>query len=473
MSSSKTPKRAYVETYGCQMNISDGELMQGVLAERGYRIVDAPEDADVVLVNTCAIREHAEQRVLGRVSQLNGLKRERPDLVIGVTGCMAQRMGDQLLEDAPYVDLVMGPDGYRTLPDALGRLRPDLPGASDEDPPAEVASAETAPTRKRGRQLAVLDLNLGENYDGLEQRRANGPSAWIPIQRGCDHRCTYCIVPYVRGPEKNRDAEGILAEVRGLAERGVSEITLLGQTVNSYVDGDWSFPALLRAVARVDGIRRVRYTSPHPNDVTPELVEVMAVEPAVCEQLHLPAQSGSNRTLKRMLRRYTVESLLEKIDLVRNAIPDIALSTDIIVAFPGETEAEFRETLDLMRQVRFDEAFTYRYSLRDGTPATRLPEADFIDPVEGQSRLAELIEVSRGIQAEINRSEVGRVDEILIEKAARDPGQVLGRTRRNKVVVFDGDPGRAGAYTRVELERTTGATFTGREVGRSVLTATL
>lgn len=495
MSSTTTKKRAYVETYGCQMNISDGELMQGVLADRGYLIVDRPEDADVVLVNTCAIREHAEQRVLGRVSQLNGLKRERPDLVIGVTGCMAQRLGDQLLDDAPYVDLVMGPDGYRTLPDALRRLRPDLPGdepdraASGVTDEAAVVPGSTnvsgaeggfhedppEPTRnpsKRGRQLAVLDLNLGENYDGLEQKRADGPSAWIPIQRGCDHRCTYCIVPYVRGPEKNRVAEGILDEVRSLAGRGVSEITLLGQTVNSYAHGEWSFPRLLRAVARVDGIRRLRFTSPHPNDVTPELVEVMASEPAVCEQLHLPAQSGSNRTLKRMLRRYTVESLLEKIRLVREAMPDIALSTDIIVAFPGETEAEFRETLDLMREVRFDEAFTYRYSLRGGTPATRLPETDFIDADEGQARLAELIEVSRGIQAEINRSEVGRVEEVLIEKAGRDPGQVLGRTRRNKVVVFDGDVGRVGEYTLAELEHTTGATFTGREREPSAVMAT-
>jgi len=462
-------KRAYVETYGCQMNISDGELMEGVLANGGYRIVDAPEDADVVLVNTCAIREHAEQRVLGRVSQLNGLKRERPDLVIGVTGCMAQRMGEGLLETAPYVDLVMGPDGYRKLPEALERLQSGAKGGAGagnpcgDDLPGVAAGVPGREGRRRGMQLAVLDLSLGENYEGLEQRRADGPGAWIPIQRGCDHRCTYCIVPYVRGPEKNRDAEEILSEVRRLAEHGVSEVTLLGQTVNSYAREGWSFPRLLAAVARVDGVRRVRFTSPHPNDVTPELVEVMATEPAVCEQLHLPAQSGSNRTLKRMLRRYTVESLLEKVELVREAIPDIALSTDIIVAFPGETDAEFRDTLDLMRTVRFDEAFTYRYSPRDGTPATRLPTDDFIDPDEGQARLAELIEVSRGIQAEINRREVGRVDEVLIEKTARDAGQVLGRTRRAKVVVFDGDDARIGEYAHVELEATTGATFRGRE----------
>lgn len=454
-------KRAYVETYGCQMNISDGELMQGVLAEQGYSIVDTPDDADVVLVNTCAIREHAEQRVLGRVAQLQGLRRENPDLVIGVTGCMAQRLGDKLLQDAPYVDLVMGPDGYRRLPEALDGLRS-----------APAAPGEPRAQRRPSRQLTVLDLNMGENYDGLEQLRSEGPSAWVPIQRGCDHRCTYCIVPYVRGGEKNRDPHLVVDEIRQLAERGVTEVTLLGQTVNSYEHGDWSFPRLLQAVGRVDGIRRVRFTSPHPGDVTPELVEVMASEPAVCEQLHLPAQAGNNRTLKRMVRRYTVESFLEKVAMVREAIPDIALSTDIIVAFPGETEEEFRDTLDLMREVRFDEAFTYRYSPRDGTPATRLPADEFIDPEEGQARLAELIDVARGIQAEINAGEVGRVEEVLIEKAARDPGQVLGRTRRNKVVVFDGDVGRVGAYTHAELEHTTGATFTGREVSGAVVTAT-
>ena len=444
-------KRAYVETYGCQMNVSDGELMEGILAARGYEIVDRPEDADVVLVNTCAIREHAESRVLGRVSQLNGLKRDNPDLLIGVTGCMAQRMGDSLLERAPYVDLVMGPDGYRELPEALGRL-------------------EVKATTRTRKQLAVLDLDPSENYQGLEQRRAEGPIAWVPVQRGCDHRCTFCIVPYVRGPEKNRNAQEILAEVRGLAEQGVTEVTLLGQTVNSYRDGETAFPGLLRSVSRVDGIRRVRFTSPHPNDVTPELVQVMAEEPGVCEQLHLPAQSGSNRTLKRMLRRYTVEELLQKVALVREAIPDIAISTDLIVAFPGETDAEFRQTLDLMRTVRFDDAFTYKYSPREGTPATRLAPDEFLPPDEAQARLAELIEVSRGIQAEINREEVGRVEEVLIEKAGRYDAQVLGRTRRNKVVVFDGDVSRIGEYTHVSLDRTTGVTFVGTEAA-GLLTA--
>lgn len=452
MSTTPRTRRAYVETYGCQMNISDGELMEGILAARGYQIVGVPEEADVVLVNTCAIREHAEQRVLGRVGQLTALKRERPDLVIGVTGCMAQRMGEGLLGPGGQVDLVMGPDGYRSLPDALERL-----GA-----PAQAGPA-AAPAR-RSRQLAVLDLNLGENYQGLEQLRKEGPSAWIPIQRGCDHRCTFCIVPYVRGPEKNRSADEILDEVRALADGGVSDVTLLGQTVNSYAWDGWSFPRLLREVARVDGIRRVWFTSPHPNDVTPRLVEVMATEPAVCEMLHLPVQSGSDRTLKRMLRRYTVESFLEKVELARSAIPDIALTTDVIVAFPGETEEEFQATLELMRAVRFDDAYTYKYSAREGTPATRLPEADFLPADEAQARLSTLIDVARGIQAEINRGEVGRVEEVLVEKEAKSPGHVLGRTRRNKVVAFPGSLEQRGSYVHVALERTTGATFLGSGV---------
>ncbi|MFV2007470.1 MAG: tRNA (N6-isopentenyl adenosine(37)-C2)-methylthiotransferase MiaB [Longimicrobiales bacterium] len=450
-----SPKRAYVETYGCQMNLSDGELMEGILAAEGYEIVDTPEEADVVLVNTCAIRARAEQRVLGRVSQLTGLKRERPDMVIGVTGCMAQRMGETLLQQAPDVDLVMGPDGYRSLPERLAAL--------------EGRRSWTSSAKRRGPQLAVLDLDLGENYEGLEQRRTSDIAAWLPIQRGCDHRCTFCIVPYVRGPEKNRDPAEILQEVGNIAASGVTQVTLLGQTVNSYSAGDWDFPRLLRAVARTPGIRRVRFQSPHPNDVTPELVEVMRSEPAACDHLHLPAQSGNSRVLKRMLRRYTVESYLEKVEMVRDAIPDIAVSTDIIVAFPGETPEDFEDTLDLMRTVRFDDAFTYKYSPRDGTPATRMPAEDFIAPDEAQDRLERLIEVSREIQAEITASEVGRVVEVLVEKEARRDGQLLGRTERNKVVAFPADSTLIGTYQTVRLVATTSVTFVGELIGDAAL----
>jgi tRNA-2-methylthio-N6-dimethylallyladenosine synthase len=441
------------------MNISDGELMEGLLEDHGYEIAADPEDADVILVNTCAIREHAERRVLGRVGQLSGLKRERPDLVIGVTGCMAQRMGETLLEQAPHVDLVMGPDGYRSLPERLAAIEEGR----------KIRPSRSA--KKRGPQLAVLDLDLGENYEGLDQRRASRISAWVPVQRGCDHRCTFCIVPYVRGPEKNRKPGEVLREIKEIADSGVTEVTLLGQTVNSYEADGQSFPDLLRSVARVPGIRRVRFTSPHPNDVTTDLLDVMAEETAVCEQLHLPLQAGSDRTLRRMLRRYTVEGFLEKVDLARAVIPDIGLSTDVIVAFPGETHDEFQETLEVMRTVRFDDAYTYRYSPREGTPATRFPAADFVPDGEAQERLQRLIEVHRAIQAEINEAEVGRVEEVLVEKEARDPGQILGRSRRNKVVAFPASPDLVGTYLEVRLTGTTGATFVGeREEGAPALT---
>jgi tRNA-2-methylthio-N6-dimethylallyladenosine synthase len=470
------------------MNVADGELMQGILAAQGYEITATPDDADVVLVNTCAIREHAEQRVIGRVGQLNNLKRARPGLILGVTGCMAQRMGESLLEQAPYVDLVLGPDSYRRLPqliEEVGRgdetARPGAapePAISVERParrglpvlPATAlagaamgagveAGSTAAPTR-----LAALDFEPHENYEGLEVRRASGVSAWVPVQRGCNHRCTYCIVPYVRGDEKNRDPELILAEVAEIAAQGTPEVVLLGQTVNSYRHGDWDFTRLLRAVARVEGIRRVRFTSPHPNDVTPELVEVMAEEPTVCKHLHLPAQSGHNRTLKRMLRRYTVETLLEKVHLVRGAIPGLALSTDSIVAFPGEADEEYEATLDLIRDVRFDEAYLYKYSPRDGTPATRLPGDQFLPEEVAQSRLERIIALQRGITAEINQGEVGRTFEVLVERVARSEGDLLARTDHNKMVVFPGDPATIGTFTHVRITGTTGPTLIGEPV---------
>jgi len=485
------PKRAYVETYGCQMNLSDGELMQGILAAQGYVLAATPEEADVILVNTCAVRDHAEQRVIGRVGQLNRLKRKRPDLVIGVTGCMAQRLGDDLLRKAPHVELVLGPDGYRRLPELLERLRPgaaaapagaadhaaasrrtnrSLPvlGAVRADAATTAAEGEPAASAAAGKdagRLAVLDFAPHENYEGLEVRRASRLSAWVPVQRGCNYRCTYCIVPYVRGTEKNRAPERILEEVRGIVAEGIPEVVLLGQTVNSYRHGDWDFPRLLRAVARVDGIRRVRFTSPHPNDVTPELVAVMAEELAVCKQIHLPVQAGHNRTLKRMLRRYTVEQYLEKVRLLREAVPGIALSTDVIVAFPGETDQEYEATLELFRTVRYDDAYLYKYSPRDGTPATRLPAADFIAPEVAQARLERLIELHRAIQAEIGRAEIGRTVEVLVERVAKSPGDVLGRTDTNKVVAFPGGEELIGRFLSVRLTQSTGATFRGVVAG--------
>jgi tRNA-2-methylthio-N6-dimethylallyladenosine synthase len=435
-------RRAYVETYGCQMNIGDSEIMAGALADHGYVTVDDPALADVIVVNTCAIREHAEQRVLGRIGQLQHLRRDRPDVVLAVTGCMAQRLGPELLRRSAGVDLVAGPDSYRQLGDVVEGIR----GGSIT----------------RGQLL--LELDDEENYDGVSSIRRTGVSAWITVQRGCDHRCTFCIVPYVRGPEKNRSPEAILAEVRSAIESGYREVTLLGQTVNSYRHGSTDFSRLLCQVARVEGIRRVRFTSPHPNDVSDELLDVMATESRVCPQLHLPVQSGSNRMLKRMVRRYTRQEFLDIVDRVRNRVPGIALSTDVIVGFPGETEGDFEQTVDLMRRVRFDDAFLYRYSPRDGTPATRLPAAEFIDQETSGRRLSELITLHRAIQREIHERELGGIREVLVERAARTEGDMLGRTATNKVVVFPGAESSIGCFQDVRLVSTTGATFIGESV---------
>ncbi len=424
------------------MNIGDSELMAGALAERGYVSVDDPAQADVIVINTCAIRENAERRVLGRIGQLQRHRRERPDLVVAVTGCMAQRLGESLFSTSAGVDLVAGPDSYRRLGELVDDIRSGgLP---------------------RGQTL--LELDGRENYEGVPAVRREGVSAWVTVQRGCDHRCTFCIVPYVRGAEKNRDPAAVLDEVARAADDGYTEVTLLGQTVNSYRHGDCDFASLLRSVARVDGIRRVRFTSPHPNDVTDDLIRVMAEEPAVCPQLHLPVQSGSDRVLKRMVRRYTADQFMATVERVRSGVPGVALSTDVIVGFPGETEADFEATLNLLREVRFDDAFLYRYSLRDGTPATRLPERDFIDEGTSGRRLQTVISEHRAIQREINESEVGQVREVLVERAARSEGDVLGRTDTGKVVAFPGPAEWKNTYRTVRLLSTTGATFTGATV---------
>ena len=354
------------------------------------------------------------------------------------------------------------------MPQVLGNLRPNQDATSSAPARRSLPVITVKASEVPNTGVALVDFQAEENYEDIRVERTSGVSAWVPVQRGCNYRCTYCIVPYTRGPEKNRDPQHLLNEVREIAEQGIPEVVLLGQTVNSYEHGDWNFSRLLRAVARVDGIKRVRFTSPHPNDFTPDLVEVMAEEPNVCKQLHLPVQSGSNRTLKRMLRRYTVESYLEKMEMVRNAIPHIALSTDIIVAFPGETEEEYQATLDLMRHVRYDDAYLYKYSLRDGTPATRLPREEFVPDDVAQQRLEQLIVLHRSIQAEINRASLGKVEEVLVERVAKSAGDVLGRTDSNKVVAFAGDASMIGSFVDVTLTATTGATFAGERAAAFV-----
>ncbi|MEP6692963.1 MAG: tRNA (N6-isopentenyl adenosine(37)-C2)-methylthiotransferase MiaB, partial [Gemmatimonadaceae bacterium] len=327
---SEVRSTVYIETYGCQMNVSDSELMYGRLAEYGYDAVGGPDGADVILVNTCAIRDHAEQRVVGRLGELK--RHMKKGAVLGVTGCMAQRLGPVLLQRAKHVHLVIGPDGYRALPALIDGAR-------------------------RGERVASVDFDLEEHYEDFRAARFEGARAWIPVQRGCDYKCTYCIVPMTRGPERSRKLADVVREAREIVEAGISEVTLLGQTVNSYTDGEHDFADLLRAVGAVDGIRRLRFTSPHPNDFSERVIDAMATTPAVCEHVHLPMQSGSTRMLKRMLRRYTREGYLECVARLRSAVPGLALTTDIIVGFPGETEAEFEETLSAVREIGFDDGY--------------------------------------------------------------------------------------------------------------------
>lgn len=432
-----TRPTVYIETYGCQMNVSDTELMLGKLTASGYDAVDGPDGADVILVNTCAIRDHAEQRVIGRLGELK--RHMSPGAVMGVTGCMAQRLGPVLLERTPHVSIVIGPDGYRALPTLIDNAR-------------------------HGIRSSATDFDMDEHYEDFSPRRFDKVKAWIPVQRGCDYRCTYCIVPYTRGPERSRALADVVRETESIVADGMSEVVLLGQTVNSYTDGTHDFADLLRAVGSVDGIRRVRYTSPHPNDFSDRVIEAIATTATVCEHVHLPMQSGSSRTLKRMLRRYTRESYLECADRLRRAIPGVALTTDIIVGFPGETDDEFAETLSAVRQVVFDDAYTFKFSMRDGTPAARLPAELTVSDEIASDRLAQLIAVVRQGSRARNMTLLGERREVLVEKEARRGGLLQARTRDFKTVIIPGGPELIGEYVTVELTGTTGSTFTGAVV---------
>ena len=426
-------KRVYIETYGCLMNVADTELMLGVLGREGYEQTLAPEQADVLLINTCAVRDNAEQRVLGRVGELQ--RHLEPGRVLGVVGCMAQRLGPRLLERAA-VDLVVGPDAYRNLPQLLG-----------------LAEA--------GERVTDTEFRRWEHYEDVPPVREPGPTAFVTVQRGCDFRCTFCIVPYTRGPERSRRLEDVVAEVRQLAEQGTSEVTLLGQTVNSYHDGTHDFADLLRAVGAVDGVRRVRFTSPYPTEFTERVVEAMATTPEVCEHVHLPVQSGSNAVLKRMLRRYTRETYLEVVGRLRAAIPGVTISTDVIVGFPGETDEQFAETLGLVPEADLDDAYMFRYSVREGTPAVKLAARDEVPEEVAAERLDRLIGVMRGQTRRKNLARVGQTHEVLVERPARRGRLLLARTRTNSLVLVDLPQSAIGSYHTVRLTGTTGSTFTG------------
>ncbi len=401
--------RVYLETYGCQMNIADSQLVIAVLRRAGYADASRPEDADVILVNTCAIREHAEERVLGRLSDLARLKIARPEVRLGLLGCMAQHNRIGLVEKAPYLDLVAGPDTYRRLPELLGRAR--------FDPTIDVR------------------LDRSETYADIEPEHDGGVRAYVTAMRGCDKFCAFCVVPYVRGRERSVPPEAILAEVSALATRGVKEVVLLGQTVNAYRCGDFDFAALLHKVAAIDGIERIRFTSPHPSGMSGSVIEAMASEAKVQPYLHLPVQSGSDRVLATMDRGYTVGRYLDMVAELRAAIPGLALSTDIIVGFHGEDERDFAATLALMRAVGYDSAFTFKYSVREHTRAYKL--GDTVSEGEKGRRLAEVIALQEEISLARNRALVGAVFEVLVEgPARRGTGMLAGKTPQFKTAVF-------------------------------------
>ena len=435
-------KKLYIETYGCQMNVADSEVVASVMKMAGYETTDSLDDANAVFLNTCSVRDNAEQKIIHRLEALNALRRKGRKLIIGVLGCMAERVKEQLLTDYG-ADLVAGPDAYLSLPDL-------------------VAQAEL------GQKAINIELSTTETYRDIIPQRLCGPqiSGFVSIMRGCNNFCHYCIVPYTRGRERSRDVESILAEVRDLAARGYKEVTLLGQNVNSYrgrQNGteEVDFAALLRLVARAVPEMRIRFSTSHPKDMGDETLRVIAEEPNVCRHIHLPVQSGSNRILKLMNRKYTREWYLERVAAIRRIVPDCGLSTDIFAGYCSETEDDHALSLSLMRECGYDSAFMFKYSERPGTYAAQHLADDVPEEVKVR-RLEELIALQNELSAESNRRCIGRTYEVLIEGTSkRSREQLFGRTEQNKVVVFDRGTLRPGQYATVRITDASSATLKG------------
>ncbi|WP_300738270.1 tRNA (N6-isopentenyl adenosine(37)-C2)-methylthiotransferase MiaB [uncultured Alistipes sp.] len=438
---SGTGRKLYVETYGCQMNVGDTEIVVSLMQREGYVYTERAEDADVVLINTCSIRDNAEQRIWGRLAEMRSLRKRRPGLVVGILGCMAERLREKLLEGSSGVDVVAGPDAYRDLP----RL---------------VREAEAG-----GRGVNVL-LSTEETYADIAPVRLdrNGVSAFVAIMRGCNNYCSYCVVPYTRGRERSRDAATIVAEAQSLFDNGYREVTLLGQNVNSYRTGDVDFPELLRRVAEISPLLRVRFATSHPKDMSDRLLETMASMPNICRSIHLPAQSGATTMLERMNRKYTREWYLGRIAAIRRWMPDCSITTDLIAGFSGETEEEHAQTLSLMREVGYDFAYMFKYSERPGTYAQRHLPDDVPEEVKSR-RLQEIIALQNELGLASYRRDVGREFEVLVEgESKRDARQLSGRTSQNKVVVFDRGSHRIGEYVRVRITGCTAATLFGEAI---------
>jgi len=443
-------KKIYIETYGCQMNFSDSEIVASIMTENNYFATRDSGEADIIFINTCSIRDNAEQKVLNRLKQLQVLRKKKPNLVIGVLGCMAERLKAELLEEASTgsrVDMVVGPDAYRDLPQLL----------------LDVES---------GQKAVNVILSAEETYADITPVRyaSNGVSAFISIMRGCENFCTYCVVPYTRGKERSRNIKSILSEAGELFEKGFREITLLGQNVNSYHFEDEktskiiTFPELLEAVASIDPALRVRFATSHPKDISDMLLQVIARNDNICKAIHLPVQSGSSVVLKKMNRKYSREVYLERISAIKTTIPDAAISTDIIAGFCGETEDDHRQTISLMKDVEFDFAYMFKYSERPGTIAEKKFDDDV--PEEFKSRrLQEIIELQSKISLQSNHADIGKIFEVLVEgKSRKSEKMVSGRNSQNKMVVFPDKGYKPGDYVNVKINDCTSATLKGAAV---------
>lgn len=430
-------KKYYIETYGCQMNVADSELVAGILEQLQFEACFQPDEADLILVNSCSVREGADARALARLSQFKSLKKAKPDLKLGLIGCVAQRDKGNILRKRPYIDFILGPDAYRQIPQAV--MNGHAP-------------------------YVAVQLSRCETYEGMPLKREKGINAYIPIMRGCDKFCTFCIVPFVRGRERSRALASIVAEVSQAVAAGYQEITLLGQNVNSYRYEEYRFPELLRAVAQVPGVRRVRFTSPHPADVTSDMLQVMQEYSNICKHIHLPLQAGSDRVLQAMNRNYTQSDYLRLVDQIRRFLPDCALTTDIIVGFPGETETDFRSTVKVMESVVFDAAFMFQYSPRPGTRASRL--VDDVPLEEKHHRLETIINLQKQHTLQRNQALVGTIQEILIEgKSKKRAIEMYGRTDGNKITIVTNHKADIGDWLKVKIQRAAGVSLFGSVLG--------
>ena len=438
-------KKLYIETYGCQMNVSDSEVVASIMEKEGYILTENQNEADLIFVNTCSIRDHAEKRVRNRMQEFKHLKSKNANLKVGVLGCMAERLKTTLLEEEKFVDMVVGPDAYRDLP--------NLVKETDD-----------------GRQMANVVLSLEETYADITPVRLdkNGVSGFISIMRGCDNYCAYCVVPYTRGHERSRDPKSIVAEAQDMVNKGYKEVTLLGQNVNSYhwKDGEdeLGFPDLMKAVAAVSPQLRVRFATSHPKDISDKLIETIAQTPNICNSIHLPVQSGSTSCLERMKRSYTREWYLNRISKIKELIPDCGLSTDIICGFSGETDEEHQQTVSLMKEVSYDYAFMFKYSERPNTFAANKMPDDVPENIKG-ARLQEVIAIQQESSLKNNKKDIGKVFEVLVENVSkRSTEQMSGRTQQNKVMVFNRKDTKIGDYVKVKCTDCTAATLLGEIV---------